>query len=106
MAHTKFNIFTVAGNGTVIDCSSEPFKYFSMQVKGTGAVPTLWTAVLEGTIDMVNYTTILTHTQAIGDGVVLFLGALPSPVLAYRARVVSLTLGSATNITVTILGTQ
>lgn len=104
MAYTRFDTFIVAGNGTVIDCSNAPFSSFAVQVKGTGAAATLWTAVLEGTLDMVNYTTILTHTQAIGDGVVLFLGALPSPVLAYRARVVSLTLGTATNIVVTILG--
>lgn len=104
MAHTIFDTFTVAGNGTVIDCSSEPFSNFSIQAQGTGATPTLWTVVLEGTLDMVNYTTILTHTQATGNAVILFLGALPTPVLAFRARVVSVTLGAATNIVVTVLG--
>lgn len=104
MAHTRFDTFTVAGNGTVVDCSSNPFSSFSMQTKGTGAIPTLWTVVLEGTLDMVNYTTILTHTQATGDATILFLGALPSPVLAFRSRVVSVTLGTATNIVVTVLG--
>ena len=106
MAHTTFDTFTAVANGTVLDCSNAPFSNFSVQVKGTGAVPTLWSVVLEGTLDMVNYTTILTHTQAIGNGTVLFLGALPSPVLAFRSRVVSLTLGTATNIVVTILGVK
>jgi hypothetical protein len=96
--------FTAAGTGTTFDCSAEPLKNFTLQVSGTGSVATLWTVLLEGSVDNVHFTTILTHMTPAGDSVCLFTGPNHTPVLYVRTRVVSLTLGLATNILVTIVG--
>ena len=103
---TRGDTFTVAGNGTTVDTSMFGASGFSIQVKGTGAAATAWNVVLEGSINNSNFTTILTNTDVTGDGVVLFSGAQNYPCRFFRSRVVSITLGSATDVVVRILGRQ
>lgn len=71
----------------------------TLQVKGTGAAPTAWSVTLEGSLDGTNWTTLMTHTAA--DGSSQFADSLP--VTYVRVNVVSLTLGGATDITVSFL---
>jgi hypothetical protein len=102
----RFDVYTVAANGTAVDVSLVPCSRFSMQVKGTGAAAGAWAAVLVGSLDGVNFnTTIVTHASADGDadGATKML-ATPSAVKYFRSRVDSLTLGGASNIVITILG--
>lgn len=96
------DIFTTTGIGPA---HTPPviLKNWAIQVKGTGATPTLWTVVLEGSIDGVNYSPMMTHTQAIGE-VILWSGTNFYPVTSFRTHVTILTLGSATNITVAVVG--
>lgn len=96
--------FTATGNGTTVDCSKQPVESFGIQITSTGGTPTLWTVVLEGSLDGTNFTTILTHTNILGINVSLWSGAVLSPCLYFRSRVSVLTLGGATNITATIIG--
>lgn len=102
---TRTDTYTVAGNGVTVDASASPLKYYSIQVKGTGAAATAWDVVLEASLDGVNFSQVLQHDTADGDGVVLW-ATTPAPALYFRSRCVSLTLGSATNIIVTILGVE
>jgi len=97
------NTFTTTGTGTVLTTSLS-FDQYALQVQVVGT-PTLttWIVVLEGSLDGVNYSTILTSTNILGQGVV-WGSAMVAPTLYVRSRVVSLVLGLATNITVTILG--
>src|SRR3990167_4927755 len=97
--------YTVAGNGAVI-FTAHVASRFSIQVVGTAAAATAWNVRLEGGLDGVNFTTILTHTDITGDGVMLFSGATQYPARYIRSRCVSLTLGSATDIVVYICGVQ
>lgn len=101
---TRSDTFTAAGNGTTVNVATTPLSQFAVQLTGTGAAATLWTAVLEGSLDGVTFSTILTHNTAIGNGVVLWLSASVAPCLYFRSRLVSVTLGSATNVVATILG--
>ncbi len=96
--------FVVEGSGITIDACTGPVKDFAIQVKSTTAVATDWNVVLEGSLDNINFTTILTHVAGNGDGLIVFSGATASPCVYFRSRVVSLTLGDATNIVVKILG--
>jgi hypothetical protein len=96
--------FTAPGTGTTFDCSAAPLKNFALQVSGTGAVATLWTVLLEGSIDNSNFTTILTNMTPVGDSICVFTGPNHTPVLYVRTRVVALTLGLATNVKATIVG--
>jgi len=98
------DIFTSAGTGTTFDCSAAPLKNFTLQVSGTGAIATLWTVLLEGSIDNVNFTTILIHMTPVGDSICVFTGPNHTPVLYVRTRVITLTLGLATNIKASIVG--
>lgn len=101
---TRSDTFTVAGSGTTIDASASPMSAYAIQVKGTGAPASAWDVRLEGSLNGVNFTQILAHTNATGDGVVLWTGSLEAPALYFRSRVESVTLGGASNIVVTILG--
>ena len=103
LTRSTSDTFTAAGNGTILGLDYA-CKYYSIQVTGTGATPTAWSVVLEGSLEGTNFTTILTHTDTTGNGKVLFSGTTVYPSLYFRSRVVSLTLGSATNIIVKILG--
>jgi hypothetical protein len=97
------NTFTTTGTGTVLS-TSQSFDQYALQVQVVGtSTLTTWIVVLEGSLDSVNYSTILTSTNIIGQGVV-WGSAMIAPALFIRARVISLVLGLATNITVTILG--
>ena len=43
--------FTVAGNGTAQLNIGKPKTKFTLKVIGTGATPTAWSVVLEGSLD-------------------------------------------------------
>ena len=98
-------VYTATSSGDTIG-TSNVYKSFAIQVVSTDAAATAWNVVLEGSLDSVNFTTILTHTQATGDKAILFSGATLFPVKYFRSRVNSITLGSATNIVVYIIGVQ
>lgn len=102
---TRSDTFTGTGNGTSVDVSTDPLESYAIQVKGTGAAAGAWDVRLEGSLNGVDFTQILAHTNVDGDGVTKFSGTADSPALYMRSRVSGLTLGAATNIIVTILGT-
>lgn len=97
--------FTTTGNGATVSFAHRPFSAFSIVVNPTGTV-TSWTAILEGSLDGTNFTSILPHTNAIGAAIILFSGVNYSPVLYYRVRCAALVLGVGTNIIVTTLGRE
>ena len=101
---TRSDTYTATGNGTTINVTANPLQSFTLQVKGTDAAATTWDVRLEGSLDNANFSTILTHTNATGDGAVLWAGAVLSPLLYFRSRCAGLVLGPATNIIATILG--
>lgn len=102
---SRADTFTTTGSGATVDVSAQGMSKFGIQVKGTSVAPTSWTVVLEGSLDGTNFSTLLTHTNtSLGDGAVLHSGATVLPVLYFRSRCTALSLGSATNIVVTIVG--
>lgn len=101
---TRSDTFTVPANGVSVDVSATPLKNFSIQVKGTGGAATAWDVFLEGSLDGITWTPTIEHTQNIGDGLVVYSGALFFPALFFRSRCDTVTLSPATNLVVTILG--
>lgn len=102
--YQRSDSYTATATGVAIDVSSYPTKAYAIQVVSSGGVATAWNAVLEGSVDGVNYTAILTHTNLTGDGVVLYSGTNLSPAVSIRSRLVSITLGGATAVAVYIIG--
>ena len=103
--NSRSDTYTVAANGTTVSVATNPVKYFSVQVKGTGGVASNWDVRLEGSLNNVDFSQILRHRQTDGDGTTIFTGGTGQfPSLYFRSRLVSITLGPATNIVVTILG--
>lgn len=104
---TRSDTFTGTGNGTTSDVSAQGMKHFSMQVKGTGAAASSWTANLQLSLDGTNFTTYGTHssadTPADADGAMVVISS-PAPALYFRSNVSALTLGGASALVVTILG--
>lgn len=101
---TRSDTYTTTANGTTVDVHTSPVKYFTLQVTSTGVV-TSWTVVLEGSLDGTNFTTILTHTDVIGNGVVVFIGASTASCLYFRSKCTAIVLGAGTNVIATIIGT-
>ena len=75
-----------------------PFSKYAIQAKGVGAAPTSWTAILEGSLDSTNWTTLISHTTP--DGSTQF--AVDKPATSVRLNLSTLSLGSATAINVYI----
>lgn len=98
--------FTETGSSGTIDLTRNPLNSFSISVKGTGASPTLWGVRFQGSLDGTNWTTLLNHSTVTGDGVAVSSGNNFMPMDYIRINVNSLTLGSATNIIVRVLGMQ
>jgi len=96
--------FITTGNGNLIS-STRTLKNFAIQVSGIDSTPNNWEVVLEGSLDGLNFDTILVHDKnSVGNGKIMFNGNQMFPVRKIRARVISLDLGSATSIKVSILG--
>ena len=102
----EFTGITATGSTSSVDVSDAPMSIWSLQVKGVGASPTLWEVNLEGSLDGVNFSTILSHTTLIGDGINLFSGTTLFLAKYYRITVAVLTLGPATSITASVIGRQ
>ena len=75
-----------------------PFTKYAIQAKGVGAAPTSWTAILEGSLDSTNWTTLISHTTP--DGSTQF--AVDKPATSVRLNLSTLSLGPATAINVYI----
>lgn len=103
---TDFDSITGTGPSDTVDVSDAPMAIWSLQIKGVGAAATLWEVNLEGSIDGVNFSTILSHTSLIGDGINLFSGTTLFLAKYYRVNVATLTLGAATSITASVIGKQ
>lgn len=76
-------------------------KTYSIVVKGTVVAPTLSTVNLEVSLDGTNWTVLLTVLQTL-DGIMTATGDVLVPARFFRSNTTALTLGSATNIVVTV----
>jgi hypothetical protein len=76
-----------------------PFTVYALQVKGNGGTLTSWTALLEGSLDRTNWTTLITHNAS--DGSTSF-DTTGKPLLFVRVNLSALSLGTATSITLTM----
>lgn len=104
---TRSDTYTSVATGVAVDVTTGPLTRFAIQVKGTGGAPVLWDIRLEGSLDGVNYTQLIQHTNTDGDGTVKSTGSMGFPCLYFRSRATgSFTLGGASNIVATILGSQ
>lgn len=98
---TRQETFITTATGATQDCSASPKKSFSLQATKTGSI-TSWTILLEGSIDGVTFTTILTHTNvAPGDGAIIASGATITPVKYWRLRSSAFSIGTGTNVIAT-----
>lgn len=101
--HLRVSLSGASSSNTYTTVTSSPAtaginlsKYYTLQVVATGAV-TIWDVRLEGSIDNINFVTILTHTNATGSGAAV---TTTTPYLAryIRTRCAGLTLGAGTNV--------
>ena len=103
---SRADTYTETGSGTAVDVSTTGKQWLGVQVKGTGAAATAWTVNLQASLDGTNYSTVLSHTNTDDtDGSIVWIST-PAPTLYFRSNVSALTLGSATNIVVTIVGSR
>lgn len=103
--YKQIDTFTSTGNGTTVDASFNPISNFTLSVTTTGPV-SLWTVILEGSIDGDNFSTMTIHTNLLGNGATIFPGVNVTPCLYFRVRCSALTLGLGTSVVVTTLGAQ
>jgi len=98
---SRTDTYVAAGNGVTV-VSAAVYRSFGIQVKATGAV-TSWDVRLEGSLNGVQFTTIIQHTNADGDGITKW-NVNQSANANFRSRCVAIVLGGGTNVVVTILG--
>lgn len=96
--------FVATGPGVAVDVSGRTCTDFALQVFGVGAAATTWNVQLQGSIDGVHWSSMFVHRTVVGDGECVWSGQAKFPVRFFRSNVVTLTLGSATSLTVWILG--
>ncbi len=94
-----------SGIGITVDVSTTPLRSFAVQVKGTNSAASSWDVKLEASLDGVNFSQVLQHVTSTGDGAILWATTF-APACYFRSRCLSITLGSALNIAVTILGVE
>lgn len=98
------DVYTETGSGTIANVFNNPARSFSVTV-APGGIISSWIVTVEGSLDGINWTSILTHTNITpGLDVILFSATNLSPVLYFRTHCSVLTLGIGTNISVTCLG--
>ena len=97
--------FTAIATGDAIETPS-PVKSFAIQVVGVQVAATSWTVLLEGSLDGINFDTILTHTTTTGNAKIVWSGTNLFPSKFFRTRVTAVALGSAASIRVFTLGMQ
>lgn len=94
--------FTTVTVGTTQDVGAGNLvKSYSIAVKGTGAIPSVSAVNLEVSLDGTNWTVLLSVLQTL-DGTATSTGDVLFPARYFRSNTTSLTLGSATNIVVTV----
>jgi hypothetical protein len=104
---------TGTGAQTTVSRLRTGASHFAIRVVGEGAAPTAWEVSLEGSLDGTNFSKILVHSgvdvtvngqvvPAAANGEIRW-STVPTVVRAWRANVVSRTLGSATAITIQIV---
>lgn len=102
---SRGDTFTGVASGTTVNVSTYGRKYFAIQVKGTGAAATSWTVHLETSLNGTNFTSLISHNNSSdSDGNMKWAPVGNYPALYFRSNCTALTLGSATNIVVTIVG--
>jgi hypothetical protein len=104
---TRSDTFTTTTSGTAVNRTTSPVKLYSLQVTGTATQvgTTTWDVRLECSLNGTTYTTVLTHAYpATADGATVSSGTANVPCLYMRSRTEAITLGTATNIVVVILG--
>lgn len=93
------NITGLVGTGTGTEIQIDGRKAFSIQLAGVGGAPTSWTLDLQVSNDKVNWTSVVNHVTATGNGVVKAHTA-EVPARWARYNLSALVLGPATNVTV------
>lgn len=81
------------GKSSLYDQSLSPFHDIAFAVNGSTGIASAWAVNLEASLDQSTWTIVATHTNATGDGQIIFLTAKSAPY--WRFNVTSLTLGSS-----------
>src|SRR6266576_3320068 len=100
-----FNATTTGAQQSFGAAGAVPFIRYAIQVKGVAVAPTTWSVTLEGSLDNVNWTVLITHANADTDGTTKW-ESTGKACLFVRVNVGTLTLGSATSINVTAVATS
>lgn len=102
---SRSDTYAAVASGVAVNASAAPPQHYSIQVKSTTAVATSWDVRLECSLNNIDFTQVVQHTNTDGDGLVK-THTTPFPCLYFRSRTAALALGTATNIVVTVLGVQ
>lgn len=96
--------YTDGGFGNAIEmvCSEWAFCVYGRTGIGNPQAPTTWDVRLEASINGQSWTEIAAHTNADGNGTLKWITGKPA--IYVRYRVAALTLGSAANIAVNVVG--
>jgi threonine dehydrogenase-like Zn-dependent dehydrogenase len=104
LSRSRTDTFTATGTGTPVTITAASMDTWALQVNATNGPATSFTVALEGSLDGIDYSTILSTTST--EGVIWGATDFRRAVLYFRINVTALVLGGATNIVVTVVGKQ
>lgn len=97
----------VQGNPVILKNAGEKLpKFYSISVRRVGGTSSTWSATLEVSLDEVNYTILLTHTQASTGVPIWAADAIPKPAVAMRLNFGSLSIANGETIEAVIAATS
>lgn len=97
--------FSSIANGQIIDVTKTSLKSFSLQVDTIGGSVTMWDVRLGISLDGINVTDAIQHTNLIGSGQIVFASVI-TPARFVVIRCIGLTLGTGTGITAKVFGME
>lgn len=98
--------YTGPADGTTLNTAGVAYKYFSLQVDETNGTVSAWEVLLEGSNNGTTWQTLVTHTKVDGGNGGLRFNQIPSSVLYFRTRCVSLSGSSTPTIVAIPVGVQ
>ncbi len=109
-----FVILTSATSSAVVNSTApynlqaNPVKNYSLQVRGSTGTVTSWTVALEVSIDGINFSPVVSHATADGDGVIKTSTAYPGgfPATWMRIRTAAISTSAVKTLVITAIGSQ
>ena len=105
-AITSSDSYTGTGNGSTINVSTHPTINYGLLVYQNSGTAVSWDIRCEGSLDNINFSQIVQHTNTNGTGATVWSGASMAIARFFRTRTAGISLGTAQSLTAVCMGSN